>query len=76
MAIRYPDRVEALLLTVAVTGNFEHEFANKIPSVVSKFGMTNKLFARLVQRMIWKDPEAFLRAGLEESLIATEEEKD
>jgi len=26
--------------------------------------------------MLLKDPETFLRGGLEESLIATEEEKD
>jgi len=48
MAIRYPERVEALLLTVAVTGNFEHEYASKLPSVITKFGMKNKLSARLV----------------------------
>jgi len=48
MAIRYPERVEALLLTVAVTGNFEHAFASKIPSVIIKLGMKNKLSSRLV----------------------------
>ena len=48
MAIRYPERVEALLLTVAVTGNFEHEFASKIPSVITKLGMRNILSARLI----------------------------